>query len=286
MDEAILQMVIAVENVNQEGEKESSYEIQFKNKDRIYLLREAEYVPDRVMINEKRHYKFQINSEDVQEIRVHVTQISGAIKAVGSLTDPRVNKDFEEIYPTHNIIYFPHLDQNKKLKEVFLEVEGVENALYSLTTQVIRKSEADPTDPDAKGYNELIVREEIPYEYVLNAKEKVVFQLRSTQPEFLLIAKASAPVDVCFTENLTQPPFAPNCEVREKQFTTFSEVVYLDKGNIVNIGVGNPSDKNVTLKIMMSKKAALCETAPLNSLMEKFIGEKGKDDDGVSEHCL
>ena len=56
------------------------------------MLKEAEYVSDRVLIQEKRHYKFQISSTDVKEIRVHVTQTAGAIKAVGTLTDPRTDK--------------------------------------------------------------------------------------------------------------------------------------------------------------------------------------------------
>ena len=64
-EEIVLQMITVVRNVDSDS-KISSYEIQMKNKDRIYLLKEAEYVTDRVLIEEKRHYKFQITSSDVE----------------------------------------------------------------------------------------------------------------------------------------------------------------------------------------------------------------------------
>lgn len=60
--QVIYQLVIYVENTNKN--KTSSYEIQYKNKDRIYLLKEGELTKDRVFINEKRHYKLSVHDAD------------------------------------------------------------------------------------------------------------------------------------------------------------------------------------------------------------------------------
>lgn len=165
-------------------------------------------------------------------------------------------------------------------------MQGVDNALYSLTTQVIRKSEKNPTDPEAKGFNELVIYEEVPYEYILGPKEKIVFQIKSSEKTFFLYARASSPVTVCMTEDIFQPPFEPNCEVNKKNFTEVEDLITLDKGKVANIGVTNDKDKSVTLKLIASKQMAICEPASLNTLMVKQILDKGKDEDGISYHCL
>lgn len=47
-----------------------------------------------MLINEKRHYKFAIKDIEVEEVRIHITEISGDVKISGSMVDPRVKKDF------------------------------------------------------------------------------------------------------------------------------------------------------------------------------------------------
>lgn len=76
-------MVVVVENTNED--KPSSYEIQYKNKDRIYLLKEGETTKDRVFIDEKRHYKLSIQDSDASEVRIHCTKISGEVIFFGSM---------------------------------------------------------------------------------------------------------------------------------------------------------------------------------------------------------
>lgn len=94
---------------------------------------------------------------DATEVRIHCTRISGEAFFIGSLVDPRANKDHEKILPLYSVITFK-LNPDLKINEVFLEVQGVDNAYYSITTQIIRKSEANPTKKNGTGYNELIVR--------------------------------------------------------------------------------------------------------------------------------
>jgi hypothetical protein len=83
-------MVVVVENSLPNDP--SSYEIQYKNKDRIYLLREGETIKDRVSIEEKRHYKLPIQDSDVMQVRIHCTKISGEISFYGMMGDPRLSK--------------------------------------------------------------------------------------------------------------------------------------------------------------------------------------------------
>ncbi len=106
-------MVILVENINTEG-KTSSYEIQYKNKDRIYLLKEGELIKDRVFINEKRHYKLSLPDNDATEVRIHCTRISGEAFFIGSFEDPRVNKSREKILALYGVITFK-IDEDKKV---------------------------------------------------------------------------------------------------------------------------------------------------------------------------
>ena len=73
--QVIYQLIVLIENDN--NNKTSSYEIQYKNKDRIYLLKEGELTKDRVFINEKRHYKLSVPDADATEVRIHCTRISG-----------------------------------------------------------------------------------------------------------------------------------------------------------------------------------------------------------------
>ena len=64
------------------------------------------------------------------------------------------------------------------------------------------------------------------------------------------------------------------------------DTITLDKGNIANIGVTNSKNKSITLKIMISKEIAICEPGMLNTLYVKQILDQGKDDEGISFHCL
>lgn len=41
------------------------------------------------------------------------------------------------------------------------------------------------------------------------------------------------------TENLSSPPFAPNCEISNDFFLDMNEEIILDKGLIGNIGIKN-----------------------------------------------
>lgn len=121
------------------------------------MLKEGELTKDRVFLNEKRHYKLSIQDSDAIEVRMHCTRISGEAFFIGSYVDPRTNKEREKILPLYSVLTFK-IDPEKKVNEVFLEVEGVDNAYYSITTQIIRKSESTPSKTST-GYNELIVRE-------------------------------------------------------------------------------------------------------------------------------
>lgn len=64
------------------------------------------------------------------------------------------------------------------------------------------------------------------------------------------------------------------------------DVVTLNKGKVANIGVTNDKDRSVNLKITVSKQVAMCEPAFLNTLLTKQIMDKGKDEDGITYHCL
>ena len=59
-----------------------------------------------------------------------------------------------------------------------MRVGGIENAYYSVSMQLIRDSEKD-TEKEQDGYNELILKEGIEYEYVIGSEEKSVFQIHS-----------------------------------------------------------------------------------------------------------
>lgn len=70
-------------------------------------------------------------------------------------------------------------------RNIFVKVEGIENAYYSITLQLIRDSEKDHKDDGNKGYNELIIKEGIPYEFVIAPKDKMIFQLHPSDKEFM-----------------------------------------------------------------------------------------------------
>ena len=55
---------------------------------------------------------------------------------------------------------------------------------------------------------------------------------------------------------------------------------------MANIGITNKNSVRADFKLQLSKDEALCELAPLGHLMQKYIGENGKDQDGDSFHCL
>ncbi len=64
-------------------------------------------------------------------------------------------------------------------------VQGIENAYYSLYLQLIRQSESEPVDKtNSEGYNEIIVQENLPYDFFIKPKENIIVQLHSTVPEF------------------------------------------------------------------------------------------------------
>ena len=105
--------------------------------------------------------------KDVTEIRVHLTMISGMVSYFGMFTDPRLDTKYEKIEPIRKIIYF---SKGSQLSDIFVQVHGIENAYYSIELQLIRNSEKKPTDDGNIGYNELIIRETIMYEYVINSK--------------------------------------------------------------------------------------------------------------------
>ena len=142
----------------------------------MHILQEKKEVTDRIEMNEVKLYKYSNKDDDVNEIRVHVTMISGLIEFKGSFVDPRKQKVaivYEE--PTKQILHFKKNNMNRN---IFVRVEGIENAYYSITLQLIRNSEKDHKDKDNKGYNELVLKEGIPYEFIISPKEKMVFQLR------------------------------------------------------------------------------------------------------------
>jgi hypothetical protein len=134
MVQVVHQGVVVVENGRKDGT--SAYEIQYKNKGRMSLLREGETIKGRVLIGEKRDYKFPFTDQDIAEVRIHCTKISGEVLFHGSFGHPRENATLK-ILPHTGTIRFK---MGSKVKEVFLQVVGVDNALYSTTTQVIRKS--------------------------------------------------------------------------------------------------------------------------------------------------
>ena len=108
---------MVIENDN--NDKQSSYEIQYKNKDRIYLLKEGELTKDRVFINEKRHYKLSVHDPDATEVRFHCTRISGEAFFIGSVVDPRVNKEYEKVLPLYSVISIK-INPEQQINEVFL----------------------------------------------------------------------------------------------------------------------------------------------------------------------
>lgn len=69
------------------------------------------------------------------------------------------------------------------------------------------------------------------------------------------------PLDLCMTEELTQPPFKPNCEVSEKLTKNELEQVQMERGTVGNIGVINNNDKTNKFHI----KFYAVDKAPTNS---------------------
>jgi len=126
-------------------------------------------------------------------------------------------------------------------------VQGIENAYYSLYRQLIRESESNPDDKgnNNEGYNEIIIQENIQYDFFIKPKEKLIVQMHSTVSEYDLVIESHLPLDLCMTENLDKSPFSPNCEIAETLTKNERMGIKMDKGLIGNMGVTNNNDKSV-----------------------------------------
>jgi len=74
----------------------------------------------------------------VTEIRIHVVEISGRVKAEGFYGDPR-SEDLagQEIYPFHNAVRYSNIKENQT---IFIKLTGKEMAFYSLQVQLVKES--------------------------------------------------------------------------------------------------------------------------------------------------
>ena len=132
----------------------------------------------------------------------------------GYLVDPRHNDVTDKgINGRHSAIHFEDIKQGDT---IYIQVDGREAAYYSLQLQLIKKQEKQEYEKKdtqkGKGFNEIIIIEDIPYEFVIPAKSKVVYQMHVKETNFIIDMNALLPLELCLTENLELPPFAPNCE--------------------------------------------------------------------------
>ena len=123
--------------------------------------------------------------------------------------------------------------------------------------QLVKESEMMPwwnrnrtqDGPPNKGYNEVIIIADIPYEFTIPPNSKQVYQLHSKNNKFMMDISSHLPLELCMTEDMTKPPFAPNCEVMEHLSKNKIYDVTLERGKIGNIGVTNNNDKEVKMNI-------------------------------------
>lgn len=98
---------------------------------------------------------------------------------------------------------------------MYLKVTGQESAYFSVQLQLMKEGERQwwhqNKTNSSKGYNEIIIVEDIAYEFVIAPKSKEVYQIHSKDRKFLLDMTAHLPLELCMTEKLTEAPFAPNC---------------------------------------------------------------------------
>lgn len=73
----------------------------------------------------------------------------------------------------HNSVRYEKVKENQT---IYLKIQGKENAYYSVQLQLIKESERqwwNRTHPNnGKGYNEIILVEDIAYEFNIKAKSK------------------------------------------------------------------------------------------------------------------
>lgn len=129
-------------------------------------------------------------------------EISGRVFMEGFQADPR-HEDMEgkEILDYHNSVRFNKVEVNQTL---YLKITGKEAAYYSVQLQLLKENERNwwnRTHPSkGKGYNEIILVEDIPYEFNIEPKEKVVCQLHSKKDDFVLEISSLLPLELCMTE--------------------------------------------------------------------------------------
>ena len=67
--------------------------------------------------------------------------------------------------------------------------------------QFIRESEKD-MDKNNTGYNEIIIKEKTPYEFVVPPEEKIVLQFHPEERVFFVHLFSTLSFDVCMTTNI------------------------------------------------------------------------------------
>lgn len=79
-------------------------------------------------------------------------------------------------------------------EQFYVAVQGVENAYYSLYLQLIRQSEINPDKNNTEGYNEIIILENVQYDFFIKPKEKIIIQMHPTVNEFDLVVGSHLPL--------------------------------------------------------------------------------------------
>ena len=100
-----------------------------------------------------------------------------------------------------------------------------------------------------KGYNEIVIFEDIPYEFTIGPNEKAVYQVHTKQDRFYLEMSTLLPVDICMTEKIEHAPFPPNCQESERLTGKQLLDVQMEEGKIGNIGVHNNNNKTNKFKV-------------------------------------
>jgi hypothetical protein len=137
----------------------------------------------------------------------------------------------------------------KENQTVYIKVTGKEAAYYSVQVQLIKDSDREwwrrphGDRNQSKGYNEIVIFEDIPYEFTIEANEKAVYQLHTKEMRFYLEMSSLLPVELCMTEEIAKPPFAPNCEESSNLTSRQMMDVQMERGKIGNIGVTNNNNK-------------------------------------------
>lgn len=88
-------------------------------------------------------------------------------------------------------------------EELYLMVQGIDNAYFSLYLQLIRQSEVikpdNKTSESGEGFNEIIIQEGVAYDFVIKPKERLIVQMRAKEMEFDLVVGSHLPLELCMT---------------------------------------------------------------------------------------